>query len=398
LRRVVVEEWVVVSTGEDQPTWGDTLASRPGAPPRARRTIRGYEIVRKVGRGGNANVYEARSPSGERVAIKELRKDRVGNPDAKRRFLREYEVTRQLSHPQIARMIDTFSEKRVQHIVMEFIDGVTLRRLLRRFGTLEIPLACGLVSEIASILSYVHRRNVLHRDIKPDNIMVTVDGQLKLTDFGIAHDAARRATVSLTRTGWLIGTPFYMSPEQLQGVKGRDLDARCDVYCLGMVLYECLSRRSPYSLKKTDPLFKVVKVKTTEDPRIVLPEDPELESLLRRATARDPAERIPDMAQLIEELRPWAARPSVVRSKLRGMVRRLREEERAKEEADPGPVRPRARGVLPESPVKRTALRLLALLVLCAVAAVGYAGWRAGGFVPGLRWLWRAARHLVGLA
>jgi len=346
--------------------------------------VQNYTLIKKIGEGGNAVVYAAEAANGAHVAVKMLKESRMASPDARRRFEREYEVTRLLRFPQVVRMIEKVTDGKSMAIVMEYIDGVTLRAVLKR-GKLPRDIACALIYEIAKAMSFVHRENVLHRDIKPDNIMITRDGRVKLTDFGIAHDNRTRGTLSMTRTGVLVGTPFYMSPEQLRGTKGKKLDASCDVYSLGMVLYECLAGRLPFDLNKQDPLYKVVNIKTAENVSIRPLNDPELEPVLQRALQRDIKDRTPDMIELMKDLRRFCARDETLRAALSNLVAVEDDgEQPASRKLPKGRVRSKSIVKKEKSFLHRQFLRILALLLLATLLSVGIAWIWEGSFLDGL--------------
>jgi len=203
-----------------------------------------YAIEREVGQGGTATVYLAEDLKHERrVAIKVLRRElaAVLGPE---RFLREIRLTAQLSHPHILPLLDSGEAAGLLYYIMPLVEGESLRERLQRERRLSIDDAVSLACELADALSYAHGRGLVHRDVKPENVLLTA-GHAVLSDFGIARamDAANSDT--LTQTGIVLGTPAYMSPEQVAGEE--DLDGRSDIFSLGCVLYETLSGEPPFT-------------------------------------------------------------------------------------------------------------------------------------------------------
>ena len=198
-----------------------------------------YDIIGLLGRGGMGAVYHAHEKALDRpVAIKVLPPDAVGG-DARERFLREARTAARLTHPNIVPLF-TFGETQgLVYYVMGYVDGESLEQRLRR-GALDAETARTLLAQLAGALHYAHEQGIVHRDVKPDNVLIERDtGVAKLTDFGIAKRSAGGET--LTGTGLLMGTPKYMSPEQASG--DRDLDARSDIYALGLMGYAMLTGR-----------------------------------------------------------------------------------------------------------------------------------------------------------
>jgi len=207
-------------------------------PDRLRRALAGrYRIDRVVGRGGMATVYLAADERHHRnVAIKVVRPDLAAALGAER-FLHEIRVTANLAHPHILPLHDSGVADGLLYYVMPFVVGESLRTRLNREGTLPLPDALSVAEEVADALSYAHRQGVVHRDVKPENVLLS-EGHALVTDFGIAKAVSSASDEPLTRTGVAIGTPGYMSPEQAAG--GDDVDARSDVYSLACVIYEML--------------------------------------------------------------------------------------------------------------------------------------------------------------
>ena len=207
-----------------------------------------FELDREIGRGGMGIVYLARDRRLKRgVAIKVLPPELSFRSDIRSRFLREAETAAQLSHPNIVPIFTVDEREGLVFFVMAYIDGDTLARRLEGNARVPVPEARRLLTEVASALAYAHSRGVIHRDIKPDNILLSSDGgRAMVTDFGIARAISNTsgADSRLTATGVAIGTPTYMSPEQCAG--DREVDGRSDLYSLGVVAYQMLSGDVPF--------------------------------------------------------------------------------------------------------------------------------------------------------
>jgi serine/threonine-protein kinase PpkA len=202
--------------------------------------IPGYKILRQLGRGGMATVYLAMQESVQReVALKIMSPALLVDPNFGERFLREARIAAKLHHRHVVGVHDVGREGDHHYIAMEYLGGGAL---LNKDGEPRAaPFALRVTREIAMALNYAHAKGFVHRDVKPDNILLRDDGSSALTDFGIAR--ANDSATNMTRTGTVIGTPHYMSPEQ---ARGRALDGRADLYSLGVVLSELLTGRVPY--------------------------------------------------------------------------------------------------------------------------------------------------------
>ena len=199
-----------------------------------------FTIVDAIGHGAFSDVYLAEEADGRRVVLKLPHEALLGDVASFDRFRREMEIVRQLDHPGIQHSYDLGEDRTRPYLVLEYVDGVTLREVLRRDGRLSVPRAVDIAEQMASAMASAHARGICHRDLKPENVLVTPEGRVVITDFGIALMAgARRLTWRwLTST---LGTPDYMAPEQVEGRRG---DARTDVYALGVMLFSG-HRRSP---------------------------------------------------------------------------------------------------------------------------------------------------------
>src|SRR2546427_7834974 len=202
---------------------------------------RRYKVVRKLGAGGMADVYLAEDQElGRPVAIKILNDRHAQDDQFVERFRREAKNAASLSHPNIVSIYDRGEAEGSYYIAMEYLDGRTLKELLVRNGPPPIPIAIDYARQILSALAFAHRNGIVHRDIKPHNIVVGGDGRLKVTDFGIARSGASQ----MTEVGSIVGTAQYLSPEQ---ARGAPVDPRSDLYSLGIVLYEMLTGHVPFT-------------------------------------------------------------------------------------------------------------------------------------------------------
>src|SRR5947209_5514768 len=264
-----------------------------------------YEITAPVAVGGMGEVWRARDRVLDRVvAAKVLKSEFTGDPNFLARFRNEARHTAALSHPNIASVYDygeTLDENgtTVAYLVMEFVEGQPLVTILHEEGRMPVDWTMHVLGQAADGLSAAHRAGVVHRDIKPGNIMVRPDGVAKLTDFGIAQ--ARDAT-PLTRTGMVVGTAQYLSPEQAQGM---EVNAASDVYSLGVVFYECLTGIRPFD-GTSQVAIALAHINRAPPP---LPADipPGVRALVIRALAKDPGERFADGAAFADAIRRVAA-------------------------------------------------------------------------------------------
>ena len=256
-----------------------------------------YQIERELARGGMADVYLARDRQLNRlVAIKVLRSEFARDPSFVERFRREAQNAAALDHPNIADVYDWGGEGGTWFIVMEYVEGQSLRDIIRTEGPLPGVVAARLAAEIADALAVAHRHGVIHRDVKPGNVLITATGQVKLTDFGIAANRFD-ASQGLTDTGLVMGTAAYFSPEQAQG---HAVDGRSDVYSLGVVLFEMLTGTTPFTGES--PVAIAMKhVRETPPPmgRIVRDVPAQLQSIVNAALTKDIAVRY----QSAEEMR-----------------------------------------------------------------------------------------------
>jgi eukaryotic-like serine/threonine-protein kinase len=269
-----------------------------------------YEVIREIGRGGMASVYLTRGERHERrLALKVLHPG-LAALFGQERFKREIRMAARLHHPHILPLHDSGESGGRLWYTMPYVDGESLRERLRREGRLSVAEAVRIAREVADALDYAHRQGVIHRDVKPENLLLTRDGEVLVADFGIGRifDAsAPEATI--TRTGMLIGTPAYMSPEQALGATG--LNGRTDVYSLGCVLYEMLAGEPPFPAPTTQRAIAAHVSDPVPAVRRLRPEvPPALEAALRRALAKTAAERF-DTARRFGDALPGAGSGSL---------------------------------------------------------------------------------------
>src|SRR5881628_2413582 len=206
-----------------------------------------YTVITAVGRGGNASIFGAYDQSGQKVAIKVLHPELTVSVAADR-FLREIRYVAQLDHPHLARLLDTGETDYLLWLVMPYVPGDTLRQALHRERRMPIDRAARIACEVLDALDHAHAHGIAHRDIKPDNIVVSPEGAV-LVDLGIARAIASSGPDRVTRSGFVVGTEEYMSPEQAGG--DPDVDGRTDLYSLGVVLFEMLAPWPPWSQRRS---------------------------------------------------------------------------------------------------------------------------------------------------
>jgi eukaryotic-like serine/threonine-protein kinase len=263
-----------------------------------------YEIGGVLGRGGMAEVHRGRDLRlGREVAVKVLRSDLARDPSFQVRFRREAQASASLNHPAIVAVYDTGEDRTTTgatpYIVMEYIEGETLRDVLRREGRLSPERAMSLCADICGALDFSHRNGIVHRDVKPGNVMITPQGAVKVMDFGIAR-AVSDSAATMTSTAAVIGTAQYLSPEQ---ARGESVDARSDVYSLGCLLYELVTGAPPFT---GDSPVAVAYQHVREDPKLPSSINPvipaELDAILLKAISKNPANRYQSAAEMRNDL------------------------------------------------------------------------------------------------
>jgi predicted Ser/Thr protein kinase len=262
------------------------------------KELNGFRILNCVARGGMAVVYEALElATGRRVALKMMSHCLVFQPGAFSRFEREARIVKSLEHPNIARLIGHFPAFRTEFIVMEFCEGANLSDLLTRQGAFPEAQARRVLGQLATALTFVHDRGVVHRDLKPGNVILTPQGQVKLTDFGLAKEKQHineDDTASMEAS--VLGTPVYMAPEQ---ILGDDSGAVMDVYAFACVAYELLSGRKLFEVRSMAQLLRDKQTMVVPPPyEIGAGTSPEMHRLLVGGLEKDPAKRLATLREV----------------------------------------------------------------------------------------------------
>jgi serine/threonine-protein kinase len=257
-----------------------------------------YRLEAKLGSGGMSTVYLARDTTLDRpVAVKVMHREMSEQPDQLERFRREARAVAKLSHPNIVAVIDAGEDGGHPYIVFEYVEGENLKQRIRRLGPLDPQEALAYAIEIGQGLKVAHGRKLVHRDVKPQNVLIDAEGRAKVTDFGIARQLEQQG---VTDTGRVLGTTDYVSPEQAMG---HGVDQRSDLYSLGVVLYEMLTGEVPFS---ADTQVGVAMKHVNEELPDVQRRRPELSAAaaltIERSTSKDPAKRYEDIGGMIDDL------------------------------------------------------------------------------------------------
>lgn len=265
-----------------------------------------FTIVEAIGHGAFSDVFLAADGTGRRVVLKCPHELIMGDVSTFDRFRRELEISKHLHHSGIQRPIEFTADRSRPYMVMEYVEGQTLRDLLSEEKRLSVDKTVDFGEQLASAMGHAHSQGVVHRDLKPENVLVTPDGKLVVTDFGVAFMAgARRLTWRWFSTA--LGTPDYMSPEQIQGKRG---DARSDVYAIGVMLYEMLAGRVPW---EGDNALSVMSqhisapVPALHEINPAVP--PPIEGIIRKCLRKNPDERYEDATSLLSDLQKWRDLP-----------------------------------------------------------------------------------------
>ena len=351
-----------------------------------------YRLEREIGRGGMATVYLATDlKHGRRVAVKVLAPELSAMLGVER-FGQEIAFAAALQHPHILTVLDSGAGNGLTYYVMPFVEGESLRARLDREGQLAVDQALELASEVARALDYAHRKGIVHRDIKPGNILLA-DGQAMITDFGLARAIRAAGGTRLTQSGMTLGTPPYMSPEQLVGE--RELDGRSDIYSLGCVLYEMLAGQPPFSGPPQSLAHQHLNVepRLVSDLRPIVP--PELTRVLKRALAKAPADRFEHAGELADALRSIAPPESSATFAMptAGAVGAT-----GSRAATVAAMRPEPARQAP-SPVRPAGMRVVGVAVVIVAAALGWwvarslthHGASGDSVMTPRKWLWLAA-------
>jgi len=284
---------------------------RPAPTPPGERHIGKYIVKRELGRGGMGAVYLAEQPGlGREVAIKELVPSAAADPIALKRFLQEAQVMARFSHPNLVQLHDMEEIGGFNYIVLEFVRGKSLREWLNR-GAIPMPQVFAMMHGVLQALDYAHRHSIVHRDMKPENVLISDEGAVKVADFGIARltDDSAAPGNTATKTGTTVGTPQYMSPEQVASSK---VDGRSDLYSAGIMFYEIVVGQPPFTASEADGPFTLMAkhVQAPPKPPSVLKPglDMRLEEVILKSLSKRPEERYQTGAEFDEAMAKVADR------------------------------------------------------------------------------------------
>jgi serine/threonine protein kinase len=264
------------------------------------QTLGNYELLEKIAEGGMGAIYRGRHlETGQVVAIKIMPAHMAANPVLLTRFEQEFRAASRLNHPNVVRALDYNDTGSTPYLVMEFVDGESLGQKLERDGKMPETEAIRIIAQVAQGLHRAHKQNLIHRDVKPDNILITQDGVAKLADLGLVKEA--ESDLNLTKTGRGLGTPHFMAPEQFRNAKNADV--RCDVYSLGATLYQMVTGELPFrSSGPLDAWMKKIQNDLTPPRRLVPGLSERMEWAILRAMSADPEKRPGSCREFVEDL------------------------------------------------------------------------------------------------
>ncbi|MFM8275351.1 MAG: serine/threonine-protein kinase [Gemmata sp.] len=280
----------------------DTTPQAPQQPDLTGRTLGDFQILRKIGAGGMGQVYLARQLSLKReVALKLLRDDLNANTTALARFQAEAQAVAKLNHPNIVHIHQIGEADGLRYMVLEFVEGRNLRDYMARKGPPDLPVTLSVMRQVTLALQKAHEQGIVHRDIKPENILMTRKVEVKVTDFGLSRFfAGETPPTNLTQSGVTLGTPLYMSPEQVQG---RAVDNRSDIYSFGVTCYHLLSGEPPF---KGTTAFEVALKHVQEQPRLLSDLRPDLPvdlcGVVHKMMAKSPEDRYQSAREVLRDL------------------------------------------------------------------------------------------------
>ena len=272
------------------------------------RVVGNYHLIKKIGQGGMGVVYQAiHAHLKKQVVLKLLLNSDWENSNQTQRFYREMELVGQLDHPNIVKATDAGEVDDTCFLVMEFLEGHDLKKILKKERALSITAACSILRQAANGFQYIHNNNLIHRDIKPSNLFLTTDGKIKILDLGLAGlSHSERSFSDLTDSNCIMGSAYYMAPEQALNVKS--IDQRSDIYSLGCTFYQLLTGRLPF--KRKTPVETIIAHREDTAPHLseYLPEIPEpLEDLFQSMVLKDPNDRIQTMAEVVKKVDEFLA-------------------------------------------------------------------------------------------
>jgi eukaryotic-like serine/threonine-protein kinase len=258
-----------------------------------------YKIMKLIGGGGMANVYLARDMILERdVAVKVLRFDFSGDEQFIKRFRREAQAATSLNHENIVSIYDVGEDEGIYYIVMEYVRGYTLKQYIQQHAPLSVPKALNIMGQLTAAISHAHQNRIVHRDIKPQNILIDENGVIKVTDFGIA---VALSSTTITQTNSVLGSVHYLSPEQARGGIATE---KSDIYSLGIVMFELLTGRLPFSGESAVSIVLKHLQSETPSPKAWNPSIPQsVENIILKATAKDPFHRYQSAEEMEEDIR-----------------------------------------------------------------------------------------------
>jgi len=329
-----------------------------------------YRIIRKLGAGGMANVYLAEDQElGRRVAIKILNERHANDDQFVERFRREAKNAAGLSHPNIVSIYDRGEAEGTYYIAMEYLDGRSLKELIVGRGPAPVHVAIDYTRKILDALRFSHRNGIVHRDIKPHNVIVDAEGRVKVTDFGIA----RSGTSQMTEAGSIVGTAQYLSPEQ---ARGEAVDPRSDLYSLGIVMYELLTGTAPFTGDSPVEIAMKHISAIPEPPSSIRPDIPEdLDLVVLRALAKTPEERYPSAEEMDKDLARVAQGLAVSRETEEAATQILSRSQMTPATMVAAPPRPPAEVLYEYEQPRRGRPIWPWLLVLLLLLAAGLTGW-----------------------
>lgn len=270
------------------------------------------KIIGEIGSGGMADVYKAiQEPLGRVVAIKSLKKGILySQPEIIERFEREAKILASMQHEHIVNVYDLIVEEDARYIIMEYVDGIDLYELIGKVGKLPVEVASIIIMQVASALEYAHFKGIIHMDIKPANIMISKQGEVKLMDFGIAkYDEVRNE-----KEGYWTGTPSYMSPEQIVSDK---VDHRSDIFSLGVVYYQMVTGQKPFMDDENRTVLQKIRLEKYPSIKRFVPNVPrEIEKIIGKCLEKLPANRYQTMYSLIRDLESFLSKRIEINYKL----------------------------------------------------------------------------------